>query len=190
MRFPLNWKNTFKRIIAKGLYPEKIHIFVKNQHIEIMKTISFLAAILLFTACSNNNQNQNTEENTTNQVQQITVDEFFVNPANYMDQEISISGLVVHVCKHGGQKLFITGQDDQQTLRINTGNDIPEFALELEGSNALFTGMVEQMDEEFVAQTIAKEREHHGDEAEGLHAEDKSNRNMQYYLVAKNFKLQ
>lgn len=156
-----------------------------------MKRISFFTTILLFiAACNNNNQNQNSEENTTNQVQQVTVDEFFANPSDYMDQEILISGLVVHVCKHGGQKLFITGENDPQTLRINTGDDIPEFSLELEGSNALFTGVVQQMDEELAAQIVAEEKDHHDEEAEGLHAEDKSNRNMQYYLIAKSFEIQ
>ncbi|MGC9343667.1 MAG: hypothetical protein ACP5E3_13265, partial [Bacteroidales bacterium] len=121
-----------------------------------------LSLAFILGACNNTTQNA---ESSTDAKIILTMDEFYANPDEYLDKEVTIKGLVTHVCKHGGQKLFIVGNEDGDPLRIDVGENIPEFDISMEGTEAEFTGMVMLMDEEFIAQANAEHEEHHGEEA-------------------------
>jgi hypothetical protein len=118
----------------------------------------------------------------------LTVEEILATPEQYLEKEVVISGLVTHVCKHGGQKLFIAGAETETLLRINTSESIPEFGLDMEGSKVEFKGTLKLMDEALAAASEAEEKEHHPEENDSTVAEDKSNRNTEYYLVAGSFR--
>lgn len=152
-----------------------------------MKNLSFfLLTALLFTAC---NQSIDQESATQKDQSTITINEFYEHPEDYMGKEVTISGLVTHVCKHGGQKLFITGLEGDEALRIDVGEDIPEFDIEMEGSEAAFTGKIYIMDEEFAAQARAEDKEHHGDEEDCAAEESiKDEKQKNFYLIAQNFR--
>jgi hypothetical protein len=72
-----------------------------------------------------------------------------------------ISGMVTHVCRHGGQRLFITDTVTGQTVRITTGKDIPEFDISMEGSNIVVNGIVRELviDETYLAEWEARTEE-------------------------------
>ena len=151
------------------------------------KVIIILTVIGLLGACSNQGNNNDSSKTTENEsTYALTLDEFFQSPQEYVDQEITIEGMVTHVCKHGGQKLFIATNENPENLRINTSENISEFNIELEGSMVEFTGVLKKMDEEFIEEAIAEENEHHPEE-EGHTTAEKENRNMEYYLVANSF---
>lgn len=144
-----------------------------------------MSLVFVLGAC--NSQTQNSDSSSDAKII-LTLDEFFASPDDYLNKEVTIKGLVTHVCKHGGQKLFIVGNEDGDPLRIDVGEDIPEFDISLEGSEAEFTGKVLLMDDEFIAQAEAEHEEHHGEEAtvnEGVHA---MNKDKNYHIVAKTFK--
>jgi len=148
------------------------------------KTFFFLSFFVFITAC--NTQTEKQESDPGDPIV-LTVDEFYANPDQYIGKEISVTGLVTHVCKHGGQKLFISGSENIDFLRIDVGEDIPEFDIEMEGTEAEFTGTLVLMDEEFTSGAIAEHNEHHADEKESgtnYHALKDKN----YHLIAKTFK--
>ena len=160
-----------------------------------MKNLTLILTIILLSgAC--NAINKDSDSNQETKII-IGIEEFYAQPEEYIGKEVTITGLVTHVCKHGGQKLFITGTEGNKALRIDVSEEIPEFSIEMEGSEAEFTGIVHLMDEEFVAQAIAEDKEHHGEgeeeqeeEGEDCVAEqsmkDKDEKN--FYLVAQNFR--
>ncbi len=151
-----------------------------------MKKIFFLfITFALISACSS----QAGEKNKTagKDLPTVTVDEFFSNPSAYVDREINISGLVTHVCKHGGQKLFLAGTSGPQTIRINTGGNIPEFGIEMEGNRVRFIGTVRLMNDEFIAAANAEEETHHPATNGADSPEQVANRNKEYYIVANRF---
>lgn len=153
-----------------------------------MKNLSYLLLIsfaLFITSCSQSKEQDNSTQNTTIL---LSIDEFYEQPDDYIGKEVTISGLVTHVCKHGGQKLFITGEENE-ALRIDVGEDIPEFDIEMEGTEVEFTGKVHLMDEEFMVQADAEEKEHHGEEEDCAAEESvKAQSEKSFYLVAQNFR--
>lgn len=146
--------------------------------------VILLSIIFLLGSCKNQSD---TSESGTEAAITLTLEEFFNNPHEYMNKEITITGLVTHVCKHGGQKLFIAGREDNSSVRIEVGKDITEFDTNMEGTEAEFTGIVMIMDQEFEENVKAEEKEHHPEtEGEDDCAFEDNAKN--YYIVASTFK--
>ncbi|MFW5644545.1 MAG: hypothetical protein ACOCZL_01405 [Bacteroidota bacterium] len=154
-----------------------------------MKSLSYfflISFVILLTACNQANEQKSSPEN--NQVL-LSIDDFYERADEYIGEEVTISGLVTHVCKHGGQKLFITSSETNEALRIDVGEEISEFDIKLEGSEAEFTGMIHLMDEDFFARAEAEEKEHHGEEEDCEEEElSKAGKEKQFYLVAQKFR--
>lgn len=147
------------------------------------RLLLYIPLLALLASC---NGNQKTQESGT--LSKVTVDDFFSTPEQYLEKEIVITGLVTHVCKHGGQKLFIAGDAGEMVLRVNTSESIPEFGLDMEGSKVEFTGLVKAFEEEALTATLEEEAEHHAADPGHESAEQKANRNTEYYLIASSFR--
>ena len=159
-----------------------------------MKKFGFLLLMVsLMFACNAPAEKENSSDQ-TDESTVLTVDEVLASADEYLEKEIVLKGMVTHVCKHGGQKLFVAGKEEGIALRINTSEDIAEFSLDMEGSEVEFTGVFKIMTNEFKEQAIAEHNEHHGEEAEEEQAEEQQNHpddtteEKSYYIVAKSFK--
>lgn len=82
----------------------------------------------------------------------LSVAEIKTNAAIYVDKEVSIIGIVEHVCKHGGKRLFLMGDNPKDRFKITAGSDVGAFNVELEGSEILVKGIVveRKIDEAFI----------------------------------------
>lgn len=78
----------------------------------------------------------------------LTPSEFPDKAETYMGQKVQIEGLVVHVCKHGGKKMFLVGDDPEIRVKIDASDDVTVFSQELEGSTVMVQGTVQPMDED------------------------------------------
>jgi len=154
-----------------------------------MKNLLLLITATLFLVSCNQGEKKTEQTETPTETEVtasiLTVKDVLDTPDKYKDTEVKISGMVTHVCAHGGQKLFIIGDDPEMQLRITVGEGIPEFDMALEGSSVEFTGTVKILEPE-VTEELAmenEEKDHHtGDEA---HAEAES---ASYYIEATGFK--
>ncbi len=161
------------------------------------KLFIILSVAVFFTACTNAPEKQ-TESNDNTSIS-MSIDEFTNDADSFLEKEITVTGLVTHVCKHGGQKLFISGTEEGVGLRIEVGEGISEFSIDMEGSDASFTGILKLMDDEFIAEAVAEHEDHHGDEEleegeheeleETTHTEDHSPTEKTYYMIATGFEI-
>ncbi|MEZ5073158.1 MAG: hypothetical protein R2751_19985 [Bacteroidales bacterium] len=142
-----------------------------------------LAALLLLGACKQTTAPTETatEEAPERVVVAATVEELLSNPADFEGKEVAVQGMVTHVCRHGGQKCFIVGEDGETQIRIVPGGDIDEFKVELEGSTVAFKGVFKiQTTEENTAHVEDHEAQaHHAEEAAHSEAEK-----AEYFLEA------
>ena len=108
------------------------------------KKLFVLAALaIVFAACNSTSTDQNQAD--TKEIATITCEEFSANPDVYVSQEVSIEGTAVHICKHGGKKMFIVGEDPDERIKITTGEEIAVFDVEMEGSNVAIIGVVDEL---------------------------------------------
>ncbi|HDR68390.1 MAG TPA: hypothetical protein ENN61_04995 [Bacteroidaceae bacterium] len=144
-----------------------------------MKKLAILTGILvLMIAC---NQSKNKAEDAV----AATIEDLLSNPADFEGKEVAVTGMVTHVCKHGGQKCFMIGDDGETQLRINAGKDIKEFEMDIEGSMVEFRGIFRILTEtESIENEIEHEsKEHHYDPMPHSKAEKSS-----YFIEAMSYK--
>ncbi len=153
------------------------------------KLLIILSIAGFFAACTNNSEKKSDSTDALTIV--WSVDEFLKDANLFLEKEITVEGLVTHVCKHGGQKLFIVGTEEGVSLRIEVGEGISEFPVDMEGSDASFSGIVKLMDDTFITEAVAEHKDHHGDEeaVEEEHDENYSPTEKTYYLIATEFKI-
>lgn len=82
-------------------------------------------------ACNNPKQEEATAVSTT---------EFTTVAENLVDQTVTMEGTVMHVCKHGGKKMFI----NEDRIKVIASEKLAAFDTEWEGSTMVITGIVRE----------------------------------------------
>lgn len=103
------------------------------------KTLFLFVAAIILAAC---NSNAPKKEQATSEAQVYTVTELLESASDLVSETITLKGVVVHVCKHGGQKMFLTSDDKEHKIKINISSNLTEFDVALEGSLVEVTGTV------------------------------------------------
>jgi len=108
-----------------------------------MKKVAMLVILsAFFIACSNNSENVNekaTIDAVEYQLTQLELGAFDTTAGEFVDKEIKIAGIVDHVCKHGGKKLFLVNDDGD----VHVESD-DRFDDALIGSEVIVTGIVRE----------------------------------------------
>lgn len=168
-----------------------------------MKKLLFTIAALAFFAVSCENTTSKKEDN--NKQEMVISDEIIAVSMLDFDslveslsgRKITISGTVDHVCKHGGQKLFIVDENSDTRIKITPNDEIAAFNTELVGETIKITGIVEEMrvDEDYLIEweeevkagaeeDVVGEGKRHGDGKgesadEGDHSEEQEDIDIQ-----------
>ncbi|RLD81602.1 MAG: hypothetical protein DRJ15_03910 [Bacteroidetes bacterium] len=99
----------------------------------------------------------------------LSLAEFDEKAETFVGKEIILEGTVIHVCKHGGQKMFITADDPDVRIKITTTDETAAFDPELEGSDIKVVGIVEEIEAEVVGEGKHAEGEEEGHEEDAEH---------------------
>ena len=163
-------------------------IFVPNFNtIDMQRLIVWVLFAILLGSCNQSGKKEGTtaEASQTEQVVKATIQELLAQPADYDGKEVAVSGMVTHVCKHGGQKCFVLADDGETQIRIVPSGDIDEFKIDLEGSTVAFKGTFKVLNpvqaEEHVA--VHDSKDHHDTEMAHTEAEK-----ADYFIEAVDFK--
>ena len=163
-----------------------------------MKTYFYaIVALFLFTVSCQNAENKNKAEDATEEavVEEIVV----VNLVDFNDKaegligkQVLLTGMIDHVCKHGGQKMFLVNENADARIKIVPGEDMAAFNTELVGESVKVVGIVDEFrideeylrewEEEVLAGLSGEEGEKgekvHMGEGEGEHHEEEENANL------------
>ena len=141
----------------------------------LKKVFIFAIIALIMAGCANNTTQEQTEATEPEteavaEIIQVAVIDFPAEAEKLVGKEVFIEGTVIHVCKHGGKKMFIAGDEDPDIrIKITTdGEAVPAFQTDLEGSYVKVKGIVDAIEVE-----VVEEGEH-----EGEHEEDEDHKNI------------
>ncbi|HZK09126.1 MAG TPA: hypothetical protein VFC92_13140 [Bacteroidales bacterium] len=118
----------------------------------------FAIAAIFFASCNNAPKDQAAEGDQMyageTEVVMVSPDEFNANPDAFVDKNLVIEGTAVHVCKHGGKRMFIIGTDPENRIQVKAGDAISSFVETLEGSDVVIHGFVDELriDEAYLTQ--------------------------------------
>lgn len=102
----------------------------------IKNLLAVVAIALLLVSCGNNAN----EEKPV-----FTVEQALAQIQDLVDSSITIEGTVVHVCKEGGGKMFLVGEDQDSKIKIEASDEVTMFEVELEGSDVIVQGVVVEL---------------------------------------------
>lgn len=80
----------------------------------------------------------------TGAVEMIDINKFWDVAADNLDKTVQLEGTVVHVCKHGGKRMHIIGEDTEQRLVVHAAEDMEPFKAEMEGNKVKITGIINE----------------------------------------------
>ncbi len=94
---------------------------------------------------------------------EISVEVFQERAADLVGKDIYVTGIVDHVCKHGGKKVMLVSEDGEASLKVMAGDKISKFDKKIEGENLKVLGTVTEfkMDDTFLNEREEKVKEHH-----------------------------
>jgi hypothetical protein len=160
----------------------------------LKKFFIFAFIALIMASCGNVAQDNAgaEEQEATEQVaeavaepMQIAVFDFPDEAENLVGKEVFIEGTVVHVCKHGGKKMFLIAEEDPDVrVKITTdGELVAAFQPELEGSYVKVIGIVEAFEAEEEMEAEGTEHEEDADHENIYHKPQYSIKCVEYAVV-------
>lgn len=145
-----------------------------------MKKVNLLLltfiSIIAFASCTSNKKTAEAETDQT----PATVDQVLAMAAQEVDKAVVVEGLCTHLCSHGGQKLFLMGDDDSKTIRVESNDALGAFKPECANSIVQIKGTLreERIDEAYLVKWEAEIAEgtveEHGGDGEGCATEQKA----------------
>lgn len=116
----------------------------------MIKKVFILCALAAFIISCNNTQapstdTESTEQEISSEIVSLAIVGFDDQAGNYVGKEVQISGLVNHTCKHGGKRMFLIDPETEQTVKIEAGENIASFDAELEGSDVIVNGIINEL---------------------------------------------
>ncbi len=99
------------------------------------KLLFFVFAALVVAAC-----------NTTKEEEQqvMTVSQLLENAATLVDSTVMVEGTVIHVCKHGGAKLFLRDAAGME-IKVEASDELVQFDATLEQTDIIVTGIIREL---------------------------------------------
>ncbi|HKJ80149.1 MAG TPA: hypothetical protein VKA10_11460 [Prolixibacteraceae bacterium] len=126
-----------------------------------MKNLFIVGIISMFLfSCSNQQkkQEETASGNTVNAETEVyTIDELYEKAGSLSGQEVVVKGMVMHVCKHGGERCFLMGSNEDINIRVEAGEKIGAFGQEMMGSDLVITGVLKEVKTEADAHNPGKE---------------------------------
>ena len=141
--------------------------------VKMIKRLFALVVISAFLAsCGSNSGPVNEEKTAEVEIPVLSIANFEDEAGDYIGENVIIEGTVVHVCQHGGKRMFLIDEDPDVRIKVTVGNDIPSFDVELEGSDVVVYGFIDELriDEDYLVQweaELAEESEMLKEEEEG-----------------------
>ncbi|MCK5839579.1 MAG: hypothetical protein KAG99_07005 [Bacteroidales bacterium] len=147
----------------------------------IKRLLALFVLSVFLVSCGTNSGPVNEEKAAEAEIPVLSIADFEDEAENYIGENVIIEGTVVHVCQHGGKRMFLIGEDPDVRIKVTVGNDISSFEVELEGSDVVVYGFVDELriDEDYLVQweaelaeesEMTKEEEgEEGEEHQGQH---------------------
>ena len=101
-----------------------------------------ISSALIISSCSTGNQD-NAKKSTADTVK-VTVASFQKQADTLVNRPVIIEGTVLHICKHGGERLFLADGNDSITVEVTAGPKLTKFEESLIGSRIRINGILKE----------------------------------------------
>ncbi len=138
---------------------------------KIISIFVFAVMLLSVTACNQNSKQNNKTEKSEKIASYLSVDDLLQQAEELSGKTIHVSGIIDHVCRHGGKRFKILNTDGSQELKIELGEEFDIMDASVAGSLAKVIGKLTpvKMNAELVKAWEEKVRDSHKGEENTEH---------------------
>ena len=138
---------------------------------------SLIIISIMLASCGESPKNE-TEIDGEKDIPSIVLAKFNEKAGEFVDKEIKVSGIVDHICKHGGKRIFLVA--DGADLHVD-GEE--RFDEEIVGSEILVTGIVREfrVDEAYCLQLEEDNINNHSEGKTSQESYDATMDNIKFY---------
>ena len=137
-----------------------------------MKTILSTLAVLaiMLTGCNQKKTNKNSVTVDTSRVEKHInyqpVEEVIASADDWTGKKVNVTGVIDHVCKHGGKRFKLLTSDGTTTIKVELGDKFKPANPSIAGKTVKVTGTLSpyNMDAKMIEDWIKKETVNHPDE--------------------------
>ena len=117
--------------------------------------VALMAMIFVLSACENQQKKEAASEEEVVLIEEIvpvSLSDFDVKAEELVGKQVMLTGTVDHVCKHGGQRMFVIETGSEGRVKVTPDENIAAFKTDLEGQTCKLIGIVEEqrIDEEYL----------------------------------------
>ncbi len=130
-----------------------------------------LLMIILFAIVACNQGTKETASKTKNDTTRLKVLTFVKQADSCINKPVIIEGTVLHLCKHGGKRMFLVDGADSISVEVTTGPNIAKFDDALIGSRVRVYGtlMEERIDAKYLNEWEAEVKKPAENHEAGIH---------------------
>lgn len=118
------------------------------------KLVYFSITVILLLSVNSGAVAQTASVTAKGDIPEIEISNFENVADNHVGEKVNVKGTVVHVCEHGGKRMFLIGDDPNKRVKITKGDAMASFKPEMEGSDVTVEGVVhaKEVDEAYLNQ--------------------------------------
>lgn len=132
----------------------------------LKKVFVFAIAGVLLASCGTQGpkteavENAATEVVAQKEVTTLSFEAFAERAGELVGQEVAMEGTVLHVCQHGGKKMFIAGDNEEIRVKLVPSDEMGVFNQELVGSTVKVKGFITEPEVENVPDNHEEDADH------------------------------
>lgn len=117
--------------------------------------VALLALVFVLSACENQQKKEAASEEEVvlmEEIVPVSLSDFDVKAEELVGKKVMLTGTVDHICKHGGQRMFVIETGSEGRVKVTPDENIAAFKTDLEGQNVKLIGIVEEqrIDEDYL----------------------------------------
>ncbi len=114
-----------------------------------------MAIVFVLSACENQQNKEAASEEEVVLIEEIipvALSDFELKAEELVGKQVMLTGTVDHVCKHGGQRMFVIETGSEGRVKVTPDENIAAFKTDLEGQSVKLIGIVEEqrIDEDYL----------------------------------------
>ncbi|PLW97587.1 MAG: hypothetical protein C0591_06285, partial [Marinilabiliales bacterium] len=109
--------------------------------------VALIAMVFVLSACENQQKKEAASEEEVVLIEEIvpiSLSDFDVRAEELVGKQVILTGTVDHVCKHGGQRMFVIETGSEGRVKVTPDENIAAFKTDLEGQSVKLIGIVEE----------------------------------------------
>jgi hypothetical protein len=117
--------------------------------------VVLLALVFVLSACENQQKKEAASEEEVvlmEEIVPVSLSDFDVKAEELVGKKVMLTGTVDHICKHGGQRMFVIETGSEGRVKVTPDENIAAFKTDLEGQSVKLIGIVEEqrIDEDYL----------------------------------------